>query len=116
MESRRGVYLRAVFSKQSLTRLVAHPVAHENWRKRQSKCSGSESVSVSGSAFQDFNPDTDTDPDGFWFGLFSKQSLTRLVAHEKTIVQSRDRQGADPLADARGSVRISILETENQMS
>jgi hypothetical protein len=31
------------------------------------------------------------------------------VAHEKTIVQSRDRQGADPLADARGSVRASIF-------
>jgi hypothetical protein len=30
-------------------------------------------------------------------------------AHEKTIAQSRDRQGADPLADARGSVRISIF-------
>jgi hypothetical protein len=33
------------------------------------------------------------------------------MMHEKTIVQSRDRQGADPLADARGSVRISIFET-----
>jgi hypothetical protein len=31
--------------------------------------------------------------------------------HEKTIAQSRDRQGADPLADARGSVCISIFET-----
>ena len=31
------------------------------------------------------------------------------VVHEKTIVQSRDRQGADPLADARGSVRTSIF-------
>jgi hypothetical protein len=36
-----------------------------------------------------------------------------LMSHEKTIVQSRDRQGADPLADARGSVRISIFGTEN---
>jgi hypothetical protein len=35
------------------------------------------------------------------------------MAHEKTIAQSRDRQGADPLADARGSVRISIFETGN---
>jgi hypothetical protein len=34
------------------------------------------------------------------------------VAHEKTIAQSRDRQGADPLADARGSVRTSIFEAE----
>jgi hypothetical protein len=32
------------------------------------------------------------------------------MAHEKTIAQSRDRQGADPLADARGSVRASIFE------
>jgi hypothetical protein len=35
------------------------------------------------------------------------------VAHEKTIAQSRDRQGADPLADARGSVRISIFGTDS---
>jgi hypothetical protein len=33
------------------------------------------------------------------------------MAHDKTIAQSRDRQGADPLADARGSVR-AIFETE----
>jgi hypothetical protein len=33
------------------------------------------------------------------------------MAHEKTIVQSRDRQGADPLADGRGSVRISMFGT-----
>jgi hypothetical protein len=32
------------------------------------------------------------------------------MAHEKTIAQSRDRQGADPLADARGSVHTSIFE------
>jgi hypothetical protein len=32
------------------------------------------------------------------------------MTQEKTIAQSRDRQGADPLADARGSVRISIFE------
>ena len=32
------------------------------------------------------------------------------VMHEKSIAQSRDRQGADPLADARGSVHISIFE------
>jgi hypothetical protein len=38
------------------------------------------------------------------------------MAHEKTIAQSRDRQGADPLADARGSVRISIFETESVKS
>jgi hypothetical protein len=31
------------------------------------------------------------------------------MVHEKTIAQSRDRQGADPLADARGSVRIFIF-------
>jgi hypothetical protein len=39
--------------------------------------------------------------------VFSEQLFTRLgalMAHEKTIAQSRDRQGADPLADARGSV------------
>jgi hypothetical protein len=34
------------------------------------------------------------------------------VMHEKTIAQSRDRQGADPLADARGSVRASIFGTD----
>jgi hypothetical protein len=34
------------------------------------------------------------------------------MAHEKTIAQSRDRQGADPLADARGSVHASIFEAE----
>jgi len=33
------------------------------------------------------------------------------MAHEKTIVQSRDRQGADPLADARGSLCASIFGT-----
>jgi hypothetical protein len=32
------------------------------------------------------------------------------MPHEKTIAQSRDRKGADPLADARGSVR-AIFET-----
>jgi hypothetical protein len=31
--------------------------------------------------------------------------------HEKTIAQSRDRQGADPLADARGSVHTFIFGT-----
>jgi hypothetical protein len=31
------------------------------------------------------------------------------MVHEKTIAQSRDRQGADPLADARGSVNTSIF-------
>jgi hypothetical protein len=33
------------------------------------------------------------------------------MVHEKTIPQSRDRQGADPLADARGSVRTPIFGT-----
>jgi hypothetical protein len=33
------------------------------------------------------------------------------MAHKKTIAQSRDRQGADPLADARGSVPTSIFGT-----
>jgi hypothetical protein len=38
------------------------------------------------------------------------------MAHEKTIAQSRDRQGADPLADARGSVHISIFGPETHSS
>ena len=52
---------------------MAHPVTLENWRKRQSKYSGSGSVSES--AFNGFDPDTDSDPDpdGCWFRLFSKQ-------------------------------------------
>jgi outer membrane protein assembly factor BamB len=32
-----------------------------------------------------------------------------MFTHEMTIAQSRDRQGADPLADARGSVQTSIF-------
>jgi hypothetical protein len=61
------------YFRNSSSRAFGAPMAHENWRKRQSKLSGSESGSVSGSAFQDFDPDTDPDPDGFWFGLFSEQ-------------------------------------------
>jgi hypothetical protein len=135
--------------------------------------SGSESGSVSELAFYGFDHDTDTDPDGFWFRLFSeavphawgvlmayencnecgnqcsrgrsrgryrnrlfltstpipvvtpkvsdlcyfRNSYSRAfgapMPHEKTIAQSRDRQGADPLADARGSVRASIFGAEN---
>jgi hypothetical protein len=55
--------------------------------------------------------------------LFSKQSGTRParargapVTHEKMIAQSRDRQEADPLADARGSARASIFETDSLKS
>jgi hypothetical protein len=38
----------------------------------------------------------------------------RPELHEKTIAQSRDRQEAEPLAGARGSVRISIFGTETR--
>jgi hypothetical protein len=44
------------------------------------------------------------------FEAFVHTPTAHPESHEKTIAQSRDRQGADPLADARGSVRISIFE------
>jgi hypothetical protein len=37
-------------------------MSHENWKSRQSELSGSVSLS----AFQDFDPDTDSDPDSRW--------------------------------------------------
>ena len=68
------------FQKQSLTCLVAQPVTHEDWRKRRSKCSESGSVS----AFNGFDPDTDSDadPDGFWLRLFSEQGTFPLRRFE----------------------------------
>jgi hypothetical protein len=90
-------------------------MSHENWSNgnRSSRGRSRDRYRL----FKDFDPDTDSDsdPDGFWFRLFSEQLFMRCGApksHEKMIAQSRDRQGADPLADARGSVRISIFETD----
>ena len=42
-------------------------------------------------------------------GTFVHAPSAHPVTHEKTIVQSRDRQGADPLANARGSLCASIF-------
>ena len=46
----------------------------------------------------------------FCFRNSWSRACGKPMAHEKTIAQSRDRQGADPLADARGSVRNFIFE------
>jgi hypothetical protein len=63
------------------SRAYGAPVSHENWRKRQSRLSGSISGSVSGSAFKNFDPDSDSnpDPDGLWFTLFSEQALNMQI-------------------------------------
>ena len=45
----------------------------------------------------------------FYFRSSCSRAFSAPMAHEKTIAQSRDRQGAEPLADARGSVCISIF-------
>jgi hypothetical protein len=47
-----------------------------------------------------------------YFRSSSSCAFGAPMGHEKTIAQSRDRQGADPLANARGSVHTSIFEAD----
>jgi hypothetical protein len=64
------------------------------------------------------SPDRDSDPDSDYLPTVTccfRSSCSRasgaLKSYEKTIAQSRDRKGADPLAEARGSVR-AIFEAD----
>jgi hypothetical protein len=72
----------------------------------------------SGISIPSLDRDSDPDPDYFLtVNCYFRNSCSRAFgapkSHEKTIAQSRDRKGADPLADARGSIRASILQTDS---